>query len=138
MQISITLRLSGELLSPDEITKILNVTPHVARRKGEVRVSSGKEIVSKIGLWTWKSEDLANALTINDHINRLRITFEHVYKLFADLPNTENAWVDICIVKTDDEESDSTVEFLLDTKSIAILNNMGLPVEFTMYGHSAA
>jgi hypothetical protein len=137
MQISITLRITGEFLSPDEITNCLMVTPHIARLKGQVRVSSsGKEIVSKTGIWTWKSEDLTNALTINDHINRLKITFEGVYKLFSALPNAEIAWVDICIVKNDEEERDSTVDFLMDTKSIEILNDVGLPVEFTIYANS--
>lgn len=134
MQISVTVRVSGDSLVPEEITSILHVTPHVARRKGDVRMSSsGKEIVSKFGLWTWKSEDVSEALTINDHINRLQVTFAHAYASLGNLPHAENTWVDICIVKSDGEEGDARVEFLLDANSIAILHDVGLPIEFTIY-----
>jgi hypothetical protein len=134
MLISVTLRISGDLLDPEEITAILNVIPRISRRKGDVRISSSKkEIVSKFGLWTWKSEDLSNILTINDHINRLKSTFEHAYALLPNLPNVENAWVDICIVDSEGEAGDSSVEFLLDTGSTATLSDIGLPIEFTIY-----
>ncbi len=134
MLISVTLRIAGDLLDPEEITAILNVAPRVSRRKGDVRISSSKrEIVSKFGLWTWKSEDLSNTLTIDDHINRLKSTFQHAYALFPNLPNVENAWVDICIVDSEGEGGDSSVSFLLDKKSTATLSNTGLPIEFTIY-----
>ena len=134
MQISVTVRVSGDCLLPEEITSILRVTPHVARRKGDVRISSsGKEIVSKFGLWTWKSEDISETLTINDHINRVQAVFEHAYSSFGNLPHAENTWVDICIVKGDLEDGDARIEFLLEAKSIAILRDIGLPIEFTIY-----
>ena len=104
MQISVTLRVSGDLLVPEEITSILNVIPHVAKSKGESRTSSsGKEIVAKFGFWSWKSENIGVALTVNDHINQIKITFEHAYPLLDNLPNAENAWIDVCIVKNEEE-----------------------------------
>ena len=134
MQISATLRVSGDQLDPDEVTSILRVAPHVARRRGDVRVSSsGKKIVSKFGLWTWKSENALEALTINERITQLNATFAHAHAAIRDLPHAENTWIDICIVKSDAEESDASAEFLLDAKSISILHNFGLPVEFTVY-----
>jgi hypothetical protein len=134
MLISVTLRITGDLLDPEEITAILSVAPRISRCKGDVRISSSKrEIVSKFGLWTWKSEDPLNALTINDHINRLKDTFEHAYALFPNLPNVENAWVDICIVDGEGEGGDSSVSFLLDKESTAVLSDIGLPIEFTIY-----
>lgn len=134
MLISVTLRVTGDLLNPEEITAILNVIPHVSRCKGDVRVlSTKKEIVSKFGLWTWKSEDPSNTLTINDHINRLKSTFEHAYNLFPNLPNVENTWVDICIVDSKGEGGDSSVSFLLDKESTVVLSDIGLPIEFTIY-----
>jgi hypothetical protein len=134
VKISITVRVSGDRLDPEEITDILHVTPHVARRKGGMQISSsGKEIRSKFGFWTWKSEDITGTLTVNDHINRLRVVFEHAYISLGDLPQAENTWVDICIVRSVEEEGDAHVEFLLDAKSVAILHDIGLPVEFTIY-----
>lgn len=133
MLVSVTLVVSGDLLDPEEITTILNVTPHVSRRKGEVRVySSQKEIVSKFGLWEWRSKDSSETLTINDHVNRLKSTFEHAYGLLHSLPNAENVWIDIHIVAGDEAESVSSVVFLMDTETISTLRNIGLPVEFTL------
>lgn len=133
MLISVTLRITGDLLEPEEITAILNVTPHVSRRKGDVRVySSQKKIISKFGLWEWRSKDSSEALTINDHVNRLKSTFEHAYKLFPGLPNAENAWIDIHIVAGDEDENVSNVVFLMDRETISTLASTGLPVEFTL------
>ncbi|MFZ1548663.1 MAG: DUF4279 domain-containing protein [Candidatus Nitrotoga sp.] len=134
MRITITLCFTGDLLDPEKITSILNVIPHVSRCKGDVRVlPTKKEIVSKFGLWEWRSKDASETLTINDHINRLKSTFEHVYNLFPNLPNVENTWVDICIVDSKGEGGDSSVSFLLDKESTVVLRDIGLPIEFTIY-----
>jgi hypothetical protein len=133
MLISVTLVVSGDLLDPEEITALLNVTPHVSRRKGDVRTyPSQKEIVSKFGLWEWRSKDSSEVLTINDHVRRLKSTFEHAYELLSGLPNAENAWIDVHIVAGDEDESVSSVMFLMDTETISTLLNIGLPVEFTL------
>lgn len=134
MKMSVTVRVSGDCLLPEEITAILRVTPHVARRKGEIRISSaGKEIVSKFGRWIWKSEDMSQTLPINEHINRLQVVFKHTYPSFCNLPHAENTWIDISIVKNDPQDGDACMEFLLEAKSIAILSDIGLPVEFSIY-----
>lgn len=133
MFISVTLVITGDLLDPEEITAILNVTPHVSRRKGGVRVyNSQKKIISKFGLWEWRSRDLSETLTINDHVNRLKSTFEHAYGLLPSLPNAENAWIDVHIVTGDKDEGITSVVFLMDTETISTLRNIGLPVEFTI------
>lgn len=133
MLISVTLRVAGDLLNPKEITAILGVTPHLSRHKGDVRIyPSGKEIVSKFGLWEWRSKDPSETLSINDHINRLKSTFEHAYGLFSNLPEAENAWVDIHIVISDSDDRSLNVWFLMDTETILTLRNIGLPVEFTI------
>lgn len=134
MLISITLMFTGDFLEPEDITAILGVLPHLTRRKGEMRIiaSSKKEIVSKFGLWEWGSKDPSNTLTINDHINRFRNTFEAVYHLFPSLPNVENAWVDVHIVVGDEKEGFSKVWFLMEPETLSTLHNIGLPVEFTI------
>jgi hypothetical protein len=134
MLISITLRFTGDLLDPEEITSILDVIPHVSRRKGDVRIySSQKEVVSKFGLWEWRSKDSSETLAITAHIDRLKSVFEHAYDLFPNLPNVKNSWVDICIVGSEVEGADSSVSFLLDKESMVKLSEIGLPVEFTIY-----
>lgn len=134
MQISVSLRVCGERLSPDEITSILGVHPHAAKSKGEVRTSSsGQEVVAKVGLWTWKSGPTGQLLTVNDHIDRLHAAFAHVYPSLASLPHAENTWIDICILKEDGEGERGGADFLLSAKAIQILGETGLPVEFTFY-----
>lgn len=133
MLISIRLRFTGNHLNPDDITAILNVAPCVARHTGDVRITStNNKIISKFGLWEWKSEP-SNTLTINEHIGRLKNTFGHEYELIPNLPNVENAWVDILIVVGDEEEVVSSTSFILDTESISTLHHMGLLAEFTIY-----
>lgn len=134
MKISVTIRVSGDRVVPEEITTILCVNPHVARLKGDVRISStGEKNSSKFGLWAWKSEDISGTLTINDHINQIKTVFEHTYSSFSSLPHAENTWVDICFVKDELDGGDALVEFLLEKKSLKILLDLGIPVEFTVY-----
>ncbi|MEB0011497.1 DUF4279 domain-containing protein [Glaciimonas sp. Cout2] len=134
MTISVTLRFTGDLLNPGEITTMLNVVPRISRRKGDRKISSSKkEIISKFGLWTWKSDDPSNTLTIDDHIKCLKDRFQHAYDLLPNLPNVDNAWVDICIVDSEGEGGDSSVSLLLSKESTVILSNIGLSIEFTIY-----
>ena len=48
-----TLRISGDLLDPDEITRLLGGVPTISRRKGETIVGSvtGKKRLAKTGQW---------------------------------------------------------------------------------------
>jgi len=50
---SATLRISGDDLDPDEITKLLEFPPTVARRKGDVRLGkrSMNEYTARTGQW---------------------------------------------------------------------------------------
>ena len=133
MLISIVLRITGDFLDPEEITRIIGVSPHISRRKGDIRVhSSNKQIVSKFGLWEWQSLHTPETTTINDHINHIRSTFAHAYGLLPNLPKAENAWLDVHIVDGDGDENVSKVWFLMDIETISTLHNIGLPVEFTV------
>lgn len=134
MKVSVTLRVTGDCLIPEDITSILGVTPHLSRHKGDVRTSSsGSKIISKFGFWNWKSEDLSGTLTIDDHIGRLHAAFGHAYSSLSNLPNAENVWIDICIVKDEVQSGDPAVEFTLNVNSIGILRDFELLTEFTFY-----
>lgn len=135
MQTTLALRITGDLLDPEEITQILKVHPRSSGRKGSVRASrSPKEIISKFGFWFWKSDDVSYAMPIMDHLALLKSTFGHARDLFGSLPNAEYVWLNICIVKTEEDGADSCVEFRLDAKSAAVIAEIGLPVEFSIYG----
>jgi hypothetical protein len=133
MQISATLIVSGDLLDPEQISKILNVTPHASKRKGDVKTfNSQKSIVAKFGLWEWRSRDPSGTLTVNDHVAAIANTFEKVYDELLSLPNAENTWIDLHFVAGDNAEEASSVGFLLSPESIATLCKTGLPVEITV------
>jgi len=70
---------------------------------------------------------------MNEIITQLQVAFSHHYPALRDLPQAEQAWVDICIVKGDAGNADGAAEFMLDTNSTTILHAIGLPVEFTVY-----
>lgn len=134
MSISTNLRLTGDGLIPEEITSLVGVAPVISRRKGDSRISSSeKEIVAKFGLWTWKISDLEAPLGINQQIELLGVTFKNPTASLANLPNVENAWIDICVVSEAEAEQSAAVEILLDANSVATLHRLGLPVEFTFY-----
>lgn len=133
MQISATLIVSGDLLDPEEITKILNVTPHASKRKGDVKTfKSQKSIIAKFGLWEWRSRDPSGTLTVNDHVAAIANTFATVYDELLSLPNAENAWIDLHFVAGDNAEDASSVGFLMSPETITALFKTGLPVEVTV------
>lgn len=139
MKISATLIISGDLLVPDEITKILNITPHVSRRKGDVKIfKSKKSIVAKFGLWEWRSRDPSGTFTVNDHVAAIANTFAHVCDELGKLPKAENAWIDLHFVAGDNAEDASSVVFLISPEMIAVLCKIGLPVEITVDALSLA
>jgi hypothetical protein len=139
MQISATLLVSGDLLDPDEVTKILNVTPHASKRKGDVKnFKFQKSIVAKFGLWEWRSRDPSGELTVNDHVSAIANTFAPVYDALLGLPNAENTWIDLHFFSDDSAEDVSSVEFLMSPETIAVLCKTGLPVEVTISALSSA
>lgn len=134
MLISLTLRIFGEHLDPDEITTELVVQPTLARRKGDInKVALKKEIVQKSGVWAWRSE-VGNSL--DEHIRDLNATFSPAFSRFPGLNNVERAFIDVCIVESERGSSDTTAFLPMDSESIAILHRLGLPLEFSFYGPS--
>ncbi|WP_299660120.1 DUF4279 domain-containing protein [Methylobacterium sp.] len=51
-RISVGLRIFGEALDPDEITRLLGVEPTGCARRGDThRTASGREVVARSGSW---------------------------------------------------------------------------------------
>lgn len=134
MTISVTLRLTGDDLIPQEITSFLAVDPTTSRRKGEIRISSTKkEIVAKTGVWAWKISDFENDLGLLDLIENLRAKFQLAGVVLKKLPGVENAWVDLCVESDAGSQERAVVELFLDEKAIGSLYALGLPIEITVY-----
>ena len=132
MLISVTLSIVGDLLDPDDVTRALGIVPHYSRRKGDVRRSqSGKSALATAGIWEWHSRDPAHSLSVNDHLARLQKALGDRALEVKDLPNVDNAWVDVHIVVGDDDAT-ASASFVLSTDALAILQKMGVPAEFTI------
>lgn len=55
----VTLRITGDLLDPTEITSLLKHAPTSAQKKGDVQVGkkTGQRYVRKTGMWRLQAED---------------------------------------------------------------------------------
>ena len=53
------LRIYGETLQPDEITRVLGAPPTLSRLKGDVqyRSKAGRETIAKVGMWLLNATD---------------------------------------------------------------------------------
>lgn len=133
MRASITLVISGDLLNPDEITRLLGVVPHISKRKGDVQTfASGKTVTAKFGLWEWRSKDRSASRTVGQHIETISTMFSTASGLLLNLPNAENVWLDVHLVAKVVPDQQSNICFLLDTAAISAIHNLGLRVEFTV------
>jgi len=53
------LRVIGDDLDPDEVTRLLGKTPDLARRKGEVTGAGGRERIARTGAWLVNTDSSA-------------------------------------------------------------------------------
>jgi hypothetical protein len=133
MRMFLTLRIRGDHLNPDEVTRILGVSPHASWRKGDRHVTRpNKEVVRRYGVWDWASKDESGALTVDGHVARLRSTFQHAIERLPQLPDVESAWIDLHVVVGDEDEAVSNLSFLMGTEAISTLSGIGLPMEVTV------
>lgn len=82
-----TLRIFGEALDPDEITRLLGAAPSSSRRRGDVRARSkdGREIIAKEGMWLLNVEKR----TPED-------TDGQVAEMLGRLTNDLSIWLSLC------------------------------------------
>jgi uncharacterized protein DUF4279 len=67
-----SLRFFGDRLEPNGVTEILDTTPTLAYRKGEVfKQSRRQEIRGRTGLWLASSEGHVDSKDLNDHLHYL-------------------------------------------------------------------
>lgn len=133
MLISVRIYFQGNNLEPSLLTSLLGVEPSRSHKFGEESTNRhGKVLVAKIGLWTWQSTDLAEAMTLNDHVQKLWATFKESANRVSTLPSVESAWIDVHILHEESASDSDEACFALDTKALQVLSQFGLPVEFTV------
>jgi len=66
------LRIYGETLQPDEITRVLGAPPTLSRLKGDVqyRSKAGRETIAKVGMWLLNATD-REPEDVNDQVTEI-------------------------------------------------------------------
>lgn len=135
MLISVTLRITGAKIDPEYISQVLKVQPSSSRRTGAVRrLSSGKEVTQRCGMWALSTRDSLDSTVLDDHIQFIAQTLGDAIGAVVGLQDVERAWLDICVVESDIGQNNGAVVVGLAEKSIGLLGKLGVPIEVTFYG----
>jgi hypothetical protein len=130
-KIIVALYLRGEDLDPDAVTKTLGISPSRFQRKGEKKVTStNHEYVAKIGMWGLIAD--SDSYLLGDHITQLASSIAVGGDVLSSLTGVQEAYVDIFVAATADEDGDGTCEFELSKENLVALERMGLPVRLTV------
>ena len=70
-RVSVSIRVAGDDLDPDEVTSTLLVQPSFSARKGDRHTSSGREIMQRTGIWVFNFSGSAEEWTLGDAIGAL-------------------------------------------------------------------
>jgi len=70
-RVSASVRAGGDELDPDEITRAFGVQPSFAARKGDVRLSGGREVRQRTGIWLLNFGGAPEEWTLSDAISEL-------------------------------------------------------------------
>jgi hypothetical protein len=136
--ISITLRLLGPRLDPEQITKMLGVSPDRNHKLGDAhKLPDGKVIHRKTGLWAMKhksrSRDLENEIGIvNARLAPALLNLKQRNLSFRDLPGVEVAFLDVHILDTQHNGEEVENTFELSPGIARLLADMNLTLEFTI------
>ncbi len=70
----VTFRVSGDTLDPDMVTKILDVAPTEAHRKGEAYGGKGfgRPVTARTGIWYFSTDRLSDSVALGDHLAFVR------------------------------------------------------------------
>jgi hypothetical protein len=76
-RITVSVRVGGDDLDPDEVTRVLGVEPTFAARKGDRRRSAGGEVVQRTGVWCVNFEGAPEEWTLGDAVGQLVARLPH-------------------------------------------------------------
>ena len=126
-KIIVSLYLKGLNLNPTTVSKILDVDPTRAQRKGETwETSSGRIVTYRIGMWSFCLE--SDEGNLSDLINQILEVFKG--KEISLLDDIEESYWDIFLAKDVDKEG-ATFTSELSPDFLTMLAEFGLPVRLT-------
>lgn len=128
----ISLYVKGDELSPDELTKAIGAAPTRSHFKGHAwSTSSGRQVTEKTGVWVLEMRG-DDSESFPELVSRFGERLAGVCAGLETLPGVEVAYLDVLVLKKSDLDGGGTCEFDLDKKSVSILREFGLHVQFTV------
>jgi hypothetical protein len=129
-KIEVAIYLRGGALDPDHVTKALGVAPSRSQFSGEKRISaSGKESVTKIGVWVLVSEP--DSTSVSTAISNLASKIPMNGPRMNEIAGVQEAYVDVFIAVDARSDGEGAAEFQLGREDVEMLNKIGLEVRFT-------
>ncbi|NLR98624.1 DUF4279 domain-containing protein [Rhizobium sp. P38BS-XIX] len=127
---SVAIYLHGDDLEPQRLTEFLGVAPDTSWKSGEERrLSSGKIVRAKTGLWT-----LSTPVTNHDADGAVKILTDTLGENFPrvfSVTGVESAYLDIFVCITQ-EQSDAGYTLELSNSKLAAIANAGLGLQVTI------
>ncbi|HEY9227641.1 MAG TPA: DUF4279 domain-containing protein [Gemmatimonadaceae bacterium] len=129
-RLSVALRVSGDTLDPDAITRLMGVTPKFAARKGETRLRGGRPVTQRSGIWTYAvANERAPEWQLDDAIVELLNHLPNDLEMWQTLGRTHRVDV-FCGLFMGSENQGADVQ----PQTLRLLADRGLTLELDIYG----
>ncbi|MFG6448904.1 DUF4279 domain-containing protein [Roseateles sp. BYS180W] len=130
-KVMVGLYLKGDDLEPQQITESIGIVPTISHGRGEAqRTTSGREFVTKTGVWGFViDEDPAEVV---DVVASLIAALGQHKESLANLPQVQEAYIDVFVAADSDEDGEGTCEMALTALQVKVLSSYGLPIRFTV------
>lgn len=125
-----SLYLKGDDLDPQVVTEALRVRPTGSHARGEVhRTSSGREFVTKTGLWSLVFDQ--DPAEVSDVLGAL-LRCLGKQRTLVNLPGVQEAYFDVFVANSLDGDGEGTCAMEILADQLGALSHYGLPVRFTV------
>lgn len=129
--IDVALYLRGDALDPALVTAILKVEPTKAHKKDEKRrIASGKEVISKTGLWELTSKE--QSTSVSKQLSWIQEKFNFFDNPLFTLPGVEDAELSVFIALGTGKDGAETYEAGLSATQISWLCALGAKLSLTV------
>lgn len=126
--IDVGIILRGEKLQPEHVSELLRLKPSRSQNKGGLRHGS-KSVIAKTGVWTLMAE--SNSKHILDRIDELLEMLSEIQIPLDKIDGVTEAFLDIFITSTEDNNESRAVELNLGKMHMQILCLLGLGLKVT-------
>ncbi|WP_213881948.1 DUF4279 domain-containing protein [Pseudomonas sp. dw_358] len=121
----------GDNLNPEEVSSALRLTPTETRSKGALKfLPNGEEIVAPIGLWELREESYSESL--DEFIVELIRKYHLIGERKSSLSSVEEFFLDLFISVVSYSDTDTNLVFTLRPDTIVKMNEIGIPIKFTI------